>query len=97
MAPTLTGREGNQYTDLYLRQQKMLNERTYGTKTKLVQYTSLFAKKTFVSETQEISSSLLKMMMLKMMNPMGNMPVSQICTFEEPRSFEHFKERGQKS
>ena len=45
------------------------------------QYTSFFAKKkcweeTFVSETEKINS--LKMMMLKMMNPMGNMPVGQI-------------------
>ena len=75
----------------------MQNERTYGNIWDENQYTDLYLQKTFVSETQEISSSLLKMMMLKMMNPMGNMPVSQICTFEEPRSFEHFKERGQKS
>ena len=67
---------------------------TYGRATNILIFV---CKKTFVSETQEISSSLLKMMMLKMMNPMGNMPVSQICTFEQPRSFEHFKERGQTS
>ena len=75
---------------------KMQNERTYGNIWEGNQYTDLYLQKTFVSETQEISSSLLKMMMLKMMNPMGNMPVSQICTFEQPRSFEHFIERGQK-
>ena len=45
------------------------------------QYTSFFAKNAerkhlYVSETEKINS--LKMMMLKMMNPMGNMPVGQI-------------------
>ena len=54
----------------------MQNERTYGNIWDENQYTDLYLQKTFVSETQEISSSLLKMMMLKMMNPMGNMPVS---------------------